>query len=162
VALRIGLLTISDTRTREQDTAGAALHALCEKQGWDVVVYHLVPDDRERITEMLVGMADLEACDVILTAGGTGLGPRDITPEATAEVSDRIVPGIAEAIRHASLAITGRAMLSRATAGVRGHTLIINLPGSEKAVRECLGLILRLLPHAVEMLRGGGHDMKEP
>ena len=83
-ALRIGLLTTSDTRTREQDTAGAALHVLCEERGWEVAVYHLVPDDPERISEMLVGMADLDACDIVLTAGGTGLGPRDSTPEATA------------------------------------------------------------------------------
>src|SRR5512139_830748 len=113
-ALRIGLLTTSDTRAREQDTAGAALHDLCEERGWVIVVYHLVPDDQDRISEMLVGMADIDKCDVVLTAGGTGLGPRDVTPEATAEVSDKLVPGIAEAIRSESLAITRRAMLSRA------------------------------------------------
>ncbi len=120
-ALRIGLLTTSDTRTRETDTAGAALHALCERRGWEIAVYHLVPDDFERISEMLVGMADIEACDIVITAGGTGLGPRDVTPEATLEVCEKVVPGIAEAIRAESLAITKRAMLSRGTAGVRGR-----------------------------------------
>lgn len=155
--LRIGLLTTSDTRTREQDTAGAALRTLCEERGWQVAVYHLVPDERERVSEMLVGMADVEECDVVFTAGGTGIGPRDVTPEATAEVSDKIVPGIAEAIRHESLAITRRAMLSRATAGVRGRTLIVNLPGSESAVRESFAVIADQLEHAVEMMAGGGH-----
>ncbi len=156
-ALRIGLLTTSDTRTREQDTAGAALHQLCEERGWGIVVYHLVPDERDRITEMLVGMADVDRCDVVLTAGGTGLGPRDVTPEATIEVSDRLVPGIAEAIRAESLTITKRAMLSRATAGARGRTLIVNLPGSEKAVREAFAIVADQLEHAVEMMAGGGH-----
>lgn len=156
-ALRIGLLTTSDTRTREQDTAGAALHELCEERGWGVVVYHLVPDERDRITEMLVGMADVDRCDVVLTAGGTGLSPRDVTPEATIEVSDKVVPGIAEAIRAESLTITRRAMISRATAGVRGRTLIVNLPGSEKAVREAFAIVAGQLEHAVEMMAGGGH-----
>ncbi len=155
--LRVGLLTTSDTRTREQDTAGAALHALCEERGWEVVVYHLVPDDRDRIAEMLVGMADVDACDVIFTAGGTGLGPRDVTPEATLEVCDRLVPGIAEAIRAESMQITRRAMLSRGAAAVRGNTLVVNLPGSEKAVRESFGVVADQLEHAVEMMAGGGH-----
>lgn len=155
--LKIGLLTTSDTRTREQDTAGAALRALCEERGWDVVVYHLVPDDRDRITEMLTGMADVDGCDVVLTAGGTGLGPRDVTPEATLEVCDREVPGLAEAIRAESLAITKRAMLSRGTAAARNTTLIVNLPGSEKAVRESFAVIADQLEHAVEMMAGGGH-----
>lgn len=156
-ALRIGLLTTSDTRAREQDTAGAALHALCEQRGWEVVVYHLVPDEAERISEMLVGMADVDACDVVFTAGGTGLGPRDVTPEATLEVCEKVVPGIAEAIRAGSLAITKRAMLSRGTASVRGRTLIVNLPGSEKAVMESFAIIADQLEHAVEMMAGGGH-----
>jgi molybdopterin adenylyltransferase len=156
-ALRIGLLTTSDTRTREQDTAGAALHVLCEERGWQIVVYHLVPDDFERISEMLVGMADIEHCDVILTAGGTGLAPRDVTPEATLEVCEKVAPGIAEAIRAESLAITKRAMLSRGTAAVRGRTLVVNLPGSEKAVRESFAIIADQLEHAVEMMAGGGH-----
>ncbi len=156
-ALRIGLLTTSDTRTREQDTAGAALHSLCEARGWEIAAYHLVPDEFERITEMLVGMADVEGCDVVLTAGGTGLGPRDVTPEATSDVCQKVVPGVAEAIRAESLAITKRAMLSRGTAAVRGRTLIVNLPGSEKAVRESFAVIADQLEHAVEMMAGGGH-----
>ncbi len=139
------------------DSAGAALHALCETRGWDVVVYHLVPDDFERVSEMLVGMADVDGCDVVFTAGGTGLGPRDVTPEATLEVCDKVVSGIAEAIRSESLKITGRAMLSRGTAGVRGRTLVVNLPGSEKAVRESFAVVADQLEHAVEMMAGGGH-----
>lgn len=155
--LRIGLLTTSDTRTPAEDTAGAALRALCEERGWKVVAYRLCPDDRDAIAEILSGMIEVERCDVVLTAGGTGLGPRDVTPEATLDVCDRVVPGIAEAIRAASLAITKRAMLSRGTAAAHGRTLVINLPGSEKAVRESFAVVADQLEHAVEMMAGGGH-----
>lgn len=156
-ALRIGLLTTSDTRTPAEDTAGAALRALCEERGWEVVVYRLCADDRDCIAEILTGMADIEACDVVLTAGGTGIGPRDVTPEATLDVCERAVPGIAEAIRAESLAITKRAMLSRGTAGVHGKTLVVNFPGSEKAAREAFAIVADQLEHAVEMMAGGGH-----
>lgn len=155
--LRIGLLTTSDTRTLAEDTAGTALRSLCEQRGWEVVAHRLCADDRDCIAEILTGMAEVEGCDVVLTAGGTGLGPRDVTPEATLDVCDRIVPGIAEAIRAESLAITKRAMLSRGTAAVHGRTLVINFPGSEKAARESFAVVADQLEHAVEMMAGGGH-----
>ena len=154
--LNIGIVTASDTRTVAQDTAGAALAALSEERGWSVVGYELVPDDETALVSAMERVAAAGA-DVILTCGGTGLSPRDVTPEATRRFADREVPGIAEAIRAASLAITARAMLSRATAAQRGSTLVINLPGSEKAARETFAVVADQLEHAVEMMAGGGH-----
>jgi molybdenum cofactor synthesis domain-containing protein len=118
------------------------------------VNYSIVPDEKELIVEKLVEWADEDNLDVVVTTGGTGLTPRDVTPEATLAVVDRIVPGFAEAMRAESLKKTPRAMLSRAVVGTRGKCLIINLPGSPKAVRECLEVILPALPHAVETLKG--------
>lgn len=157
--LRIGVITCSDTRSRgeAEDTAGPALTALCEERGWSVVGYRVEPDDREVIAAAIVAMADDLAVDVVLTCGGTGLSPRDVTPEATRDVCPRDVPGVAEAIRAGSLAITRRAMLSRAVAAQRGRTLVVNLPGSEKAARESFGFIAEQLEHAAEMAAGGGH-----
>lgn len=156
-SLRIGILTSSDTRTEQTDTSGAALRSLSAERGWDVVAYAIVPDDGVAITDALIRMADDDACDVVLTTGGTGLGPRDVMPETTLSVADRAVPGIAEAIRDGSLAITDRAMLSRGTSAQRGRTLIVNLPGSEKAARESFGFIAGVLEHARDMMAGGGH-----
>jgi molybdopterin adenylyltransferase len=157
--LRIGVLTCSDTRSRglAEDTAGQALVELAEAKGWDVVAYGVTGDDRESIAEAVVRMADVDAADVVFTCGGTGLGPRDVTPEVTVAISERLVPGIAEHLRAQSLLITGRAMLSRAVAAQRGTTLIINFPGSEKAARESFGFVAPELEHAVEMMAGGGH-----
>ena len=158
--LRVGILTCSDSRSRGEavDTAGAALRELCEEQGWQVAACDICADDRESIAAAIVRMADVERADLILTAGGTGLGPRDVTPEATLDVADREVPGIAEHVRAAAMAVTARAMLSRAVAAQRGTTLIVNLPGSEKAVRESFGFVADQFDHAVEMMHGGGHD----
>ncbi len=156
-ALQVGVLTSSDTRTEQTDTSGAALRGLCEQRGWDVVSYSIVPDDTAAISDALVRMADIDGCDVVLTTGGTGLGPRDVMPETTIAVADRVVPGIAEAIRASSLAITDRAMLSRGTSAQRGRTLIVNLPGSEKAARESFGFVAGVLEHATDMMAGGGH-----
>lgn len=155
--LKIGVLTSSDTRTEETDTSGKALRELSEAHGWSVEAYHLVPDERRAIRAALLQMADEARCDVIFTTGGTGLSPRDVVPEVTLEVSDREVPGIGEKIRAESLKITNRAMISRGTAGQRGSTLIINLPGSEKAVRESFAFVEGVLEHAAEMMAGGGH-----
>jgi molybdenum cofactor synthesis domain-containing protein len=155
-AVNIAIVTTSDTRTPAEDTAGAALQVLAEERGWSVVGYELVRDDTAAILSALE-RAEAAGADVILTCGGTGLGPRDVTPEATMAFANRPVPGIAEAIRSASLAITGRAMLSRATAAQRGTTLVINLPGSEKAARETFSVIADQLEHAVDMMAGGGH-----
>lgn len=121
--------------------------------GAERVDYRVVPDDREELAAALVAMCEA-GTDLILSSGGTGLSPRDVTPEATADVADRMVPGIPEAIRAASMAATSRAMLSRGIAAIRGRTLIVNLPGSPKAVRECLTVVLPVLDHAVEVLRG--------
>ncbi len=159
-APRIGVLTSSDTRSagEAEDTSGKALIELAEARGWVVVAYHIVPDDRGAIERRLTEMADVDGVDIILTTGGTGLGPRDVCPEATRAVADRDVPGIAEAIRARSLAITDRAMLSRGASAQRNATLIVNLPGSEKAVRESFGFIEGILAHAVDMMAGGGHS----
>lgn len=157
--LKIGVITCSDTRSRgeAEDTAGLALVALCEERGWEVAAYRIEPDDRDYIALAIVELADRAGVDIVLTCGGTGLSPRDVTPEATRDVCARDVPGIAEAVRAGSLAVTRRAMLSRAVAAQRGRTLVINLPGSEKAARESFGFVADQLEHAVEMARGGGH-----
>ncbi|MDY0088014.1 MAG: MogA/MoaB family molybdenum cofactor biosynthesis protein [Coriobacteriia bacterium] len=155
--LRIAILTCSDTRSQADDTAAAALRELIAERGWEIAAYQICPDEESCIAEMLIDMADVHGVDVVLTCGGTGFGPRDITPEVTERVAGRKAPGIAEYIRARSLEVTRRAMLSRATAGVRGTTLIINLPGSEKAARESFAFIADQLEHAVEMMAGGGH-----
>ncbi len=157
--LRIGVLTCSDSRSagEAEDTAGRALIELSEEAGWLVVAYHVCPDDRECIAASLMEMCDVEEADIVFSCGGTGLGPRDVTPEATMDIAERAVPGIAEYLRSESLKVTKRAMLSRATAAQRGTTVIINLPGSEKAARESFGFVAAQLEHAVEMVNGGGH-----
>ena len=157
--LRIGVLTCSDTRSRgeAEDTAGAALKALIEEAGWVVADYRVTPDDRGRIAADIIEMCDVATADVVLTCGGTGLSLRDVTPEATTDACDRPVPGIAEHIRAQSSLVTPRAMLSRATAAQRGASLVINLPGSEKAARETFGFVAEQLQHAVDMAHGGGH-----
>lgn len=118
----------------------------------------VLPDDRARIADKLRTLSDHDHVDIVLTSGGTGFAPRDVTPEATLDVVDRLAPGIPEAIRAFSLQKTNKAMLSRATAGIRGQTLIINLPGSPKAVAECMEVLLPILPHAVETLRGEAYE----
>jgi molybdenum cofactor synthesis domain-containing protein len=156
MTLRVGILTISDAGSRGErdDTSGSAIRELIVGAGGEVTQYAIVPDEREQISETLATWADSGSMDVILTTGGTGLAARDVTPEATLEVAGRIVPGIAEAMRVAGLRATPMAMLSRATAVVRGRTLIVNLPGSEKGVRENLSAILDVLPHAAQLLAG--------
>ncbi|MBE0476353.1 MAG: MogA/MoaB family molybdenum cofactor biosynthesis protein [Coriobacteriia bacterium] len=157
--LKVAVLTSSDSRAagEAEDTSGKALVALCEERGWTVVDYHVCPDDEECLSASLIEMCDADGADVVLTTGGTGLGPRDVTPEATVSVADRIVPGVAEAIRAESMKVTARAMLSRGVAAMRGDALIVNLPGSEKAARETFAVVADQLEHAVEMMRGGGH-----
>ena len=157
--LRIGVLTCSDTRSRgeAEDTAGQALKGLVVAAGWTVSEYRVCPDDRELIADTIAEMCDAAHSDVVLTCGGTGLSPRDVTPEATLDACERLVPGIAEYIRSESLRITPRAILSRATAAQRGVAVVINLPGSEKAAREAFGFVAPQLQHAVEMAHGGGH-----
>ena len=153
---KVGILTISDkgSRRERQDKSGDAIRKILSSIDARIVNYDIVPDERELISQELINWADEKDLDVIITTGGTGLTPRDVTPEATLAVVDRIVPGFAEAMRSESLKKTPHAMLSRAIVGTRGKCLIINLPGSPKAVRECLEVILPALPHAVETLKG--------
>lgn len=153
--IRTGILTLSDKGARgaRQDTSGPAIGELLATIDGAVVQYQIIPDDRALIEATLAQWADSAALDLIVTTGGTGLSPRDATPEATAAVLDYHVPGMAEAMRAEGLRHTPMAMLSRALCGVRGRTLIVNLPGSEKGVRENLSVLLPVLPHAIETLR---------
>jgi molybdopterin adenylyltransferase len=150
----VGVLTISDkgSRGERQDKSGEAIREVLSGMDVSVLSYDVVPDEKDLIVEKLVKWAD--NLDMVITTGGTGLTPRDVTPEATLAVVDRIVPGFSEAMRAESLKKTPHAMLSRAVVGTRGKCLIVNLPGSPKAVRECLQVILPALPHAVETLKG--------
>ena len=150
----VGILTISDKgwRGEREDESGKVIREYL--RGERVIEYEVIPDEKEIIAQKLKDWADGGGLDLIVTTGGTGLGPRDVTPEATLAVVDRVVPGLAEAMRVESLKKTPLAMLSRAIAGTRGECLIINLPGSPKAVRECLEVILPALPHAIEIIKG--------
>ena len=154
--IRFAVVTASDTRTIEEDTAGAALVDLIAEDGWETVSHVICKDDRGEISAAIVEACNLDV-DIVITCGGTGLSPRDVTPEATADVCDRNVPGIAEAMRAYSLAITGRAMLSRAVCMQRGRVIVVNFPGSEKAARENWAAIHEQFAHAVKMAGGGGH-----
>ena len=153
--MRFGVVCVSDRCAAgvNEDKSGPRIMELVAKLS-DETLYRLVPDEQTQIEDVLTDLADTQQVDVILTTGGTGFAPRDVTPEATAVVVDRFAPGISEAIRMKSLAVTDRAMLSRAVSGIRGKTLIVNLPGSPKAVAESLDVILPVLPHAVETLSG--------
>lgn len=156
----VGILTISDkgSRGERQDKSGVAIRRSLDGSEAKVVQYKVVPDEKDAIAERLKAWSDESGVDVILTTGGTGLAPRDVTPEATLSVVEKLVPGIPEAMRMKSLGKTPTAMLSRAVAGTRGHSLIINLPGSPKAVRECMEVLLPVLPHAIETLRGESYE----
>jgi molybdenum cofactor synthesis domain-containing protein len=152
--MNIGILTISDrgARGEYEDRSGPLIaQIMADKTAWTVTHQAIVPDELETITATLIQWCDA-GVNLILTSGGTGFAPRDITPEATKQVIERETPGIAEAMRAESLKITRHAMLSRAVAGIRGQTLIINLPGSPKAVRENLEVLLPVLPHALELI----------
>lgn len=155
--ITFAIVTCSDTRGMKEDTAGAALEALIAENGWTCASHVVVPDERPFIASAIVRACDEQDVDVVLTCGGSGLSLRDVTPEATMDACDRNVPGIAEAMRAHSLAITPYAMLSRALCMQRGRHLVINLPGSEKAARENWEGVVKALPHAVKMMAGGGH-----
>lgn len=156
-SVRFAIVTCSDTRDLSQDTAGAALEERIAEQGWECASHVVVKDERADIAAAIVEATDNLKVDVVLTCGGSGLSLRDVTPEATQDVCDRNVPGIAEAMRAHSIAITPHAMLSRALCMQRGRALVINLPGSKKAACENWEGVLPALGHAVSMMAGEGH-----
>ncbi len=163
-SLRFAVLTISDRSAKGQrvDVSGPLLASIVRENGGEAVHIAILPDDRPAIRAELEAVADSGDVDVILTTGGTGFAPRDVTPEATREVLEKEAPGLAEAMRAESLKKTPTAMLSRAVAGIRKTTLIVNLPGSPKAARENLEVILPALSHAVELLKGQVGDCGKP
>ena len=153
---RVAIVTLSDKGAAGQrtDESGAVIREIAEQNGYEVVSYTLLPDERAQISAELRRLCDENVAELVLTTGGTGFSPRDCTPEATLDVAERLAPGIAEAMRYSSLNITKRAMLSRAVAVIRGGTLIVNLPGSPKAVRENLEYVIPALGHGLEILTG--------
>jgi molybdopterin adenylyltransferase len=155
--MRAAVLSISTSRASGErtDSSGPKLAQLAQALGAEVARLELLPDDRARIEERLRHWADVEECELILTTGGTGFAPSDVTPEASAAVIERPAPGIAEAMREASREHTPHWMLSRALAGIRGRTLIINFPGSPASIEQAGAAIAEALPHAIELLRGG-------
>jgi len=155
MTIRFGILTLSDRSARGErpDTSGLALARLIQAEGWSVIKQAILPDDESAIRATLIEWVDSGEMDVILTTGGTGFSPRDVTPEATRAVIERDAPGLAEAMRAASLKITPHAMLTRIVTGIRKKTLIINLPGSPKGAVENLQVVLPVLEHAIKLLQ---------
>ncbi|MGB8523996.1 MAG: MogA/MoaB family molybdenum cofactor biosynthesis protein [Candidatus Acidiferrales bacterium] len=158
--MRVSVLTISDSVSsgKQEDRSGPAVVARCKELGWQIVASMVLRDDRSAIETILKELAGAASADVILTTGGTGLGPRDVTPEATIAVSERLIPGFSEHMRSQGAKKIPRAILSRAVAGIRGETIIINLPGSPRGAVDSLNAIAELLPHAVAVLHGARHD----
>ena len=158
--MRVAILTISDSVSKgtHKDASGPAVRERCAQLGWDVAAEIVLPDEPEAIRDRLVFLAESGVADLILTTGGTGIGPRDSTPEATAEACQKLLPGISEVMREEGRKKTPRAALSRALAGVRGHVLIVNLPGSPRGAQESLDAVADLLPHALQVLGGARHD----
>lgn len=159
-AYSFAVLTMSDkgARGEREDTSGGYLRERLIEEGYVLHFYEIIPDQKHVIIEKLKMLADEQRVSLIVTTGGTGVSPSDVTPEAMTEILDKEIPGMAEAMRSASLLKTPRAMLSRGKAGIRGESLIINFPGSLKAVRENLEVVLSVIPHALEKIRGGTSD----
>jgi len=157
---KVGVLTVSDKGAagEREDKSGAAIAEMVSAVGWEVVRRDVVPDNHDEIKDKLIAWCDLDRLDLVITTGGTGFSPRDVTPEATLAAIERATPGISEAMRAAGLEKTPKAMLSRGVSGIRGATLIVNVPGSEKAARESLTAIVEILPHGIEVLGGGSGD----
>ena len=154
--IKVGILTCSDkcSRGEREDESGSIIKEIVKKIDGEVFFYEIVPDDKDIISKKLRLMADKHKLDLILTTGGTGFSERDVTPEATKSVIKKEVPGIPEIMRFKGLKNSPRAILSRAVAGIRGNTLIINLPGSPKGVRESLEAVLDVIPHGIEIIKG--------
>jgi molybdopterin adenylyltransferase len=161
--MKVGILTVSDkgARGEREDRSGPAVREMVEAAGGEVVRTGIVPDEPDGIRAVLVAWSD-EGVDLVLTTGGTGFGPRDVTPEATRAVIERETPGLPEAMRRAGAEKTPTAVLSRAVAGIRKSTLIVNLPGSEKGARESLGAILPALGHGIDILKGAASECGKP
>lgn len=155
-----GIITVSDkgSQGKRQDLSGPAIAEILAGAGIEIKQILIIPDEVEQIQKTIIQFADVEKLDVILTTGGTGVSPRDLTPDATLKVIDKEVPGMAEAMRLASMKITPHAMISRAVAGIRGRCLIINLPGSPKGAKENLTAVLPALQHAIEKIKGDDRD----
>ncbi|MCI1727442.1 MAG: MogA/MoaB family molybdenum cofactor biosynthesis protein [Lachnospiraceae bacterium] len=160
MAIRFYVITASDSGSRGErtDESGPLVRKLCEEAGYEYAGYQMLPDDREKLSEAMRKICDGQEAELILTTGGTGFAPSDVTPEATKDIIEKETPGIPEAIRADSMKYTPRAMLSRAAAGIRKGTLIVNLPGSPKAVGECLEFLLPALQHGLEILTGSAHE----
>jgi molybdenum cofactor synthesis domain-containing protein len=156
--IKVAILTLSDkgSKGQREDTSGPAIEELVQKIDAEIISYEILPDEKEEIQSKLISLS--KKADLILTTGGTGVSPRDVTPDATREVIQYEIPGIAEAMRAESLKKTPYAMISRAVAGVRGETLIVNLPGSPKAVKENLEVILPVLQHTIEKIKGSTEE----
>jgi molybdenum cofactor synthesis domain-containing protein len=158
--VKAGILTLSDKGARGErtDLSGPALTEWLGRKGVETAVYEMIPDDMDRISSKLSEWADSGNLDIILTTGGTGVSPRDVTPEATMKILERVIPGLSELMRFRSLAKTPSAAISRAVAGIRGRTLIINLPGSPKGAVENLEAVWDAVPHAVAKIQGDPSD----
>ncbi|MEW6620136.1 MAG: molybdopterin adenylyltransferase [bacterium] len=154
--IKVGILTISDkgAKGERKDKSGKVIAEIIARLNGEVIEYKIIPDEKEVIIDSLKSLIDQAGCEMVLTTGGTGLSPRDVTPEATSEVIEKEVLGFGEIMRTIGFKYNPHALLSRAIAGVRKQSLIINLPGSPKAVRECLELILPAIPHGIEVLKG--------
>jgi molybdopterin adenylyltransferase len=158
--MRVAILTISDSVSRgtNKDASGPAVRDRCVQRAWSVTAEEVFPDDLTAIRDRVISLADSGSVDLILTTGGTGIGPRDVTPEATTQACEKLLPGLPELMRDEGRKKTPQAVLSRAVAGVRGRVLIVNLPGSPRGAVESLDAVADLLPHALQVLGGARHD----
>jgi molybdenum cofactor synthesis domain-containing protein len=159
-----GIITVSDkgSQGKREDLSGPAIAEMLAGAAIEIRNTLIIPDEKDQIKEAIINFADIEKLDLILTTGGTGVSPRDLTPDATLEVIDKQVPGMAEAMRQKSLLVTPHAMISRAVAGIRGRCLIVNLPGSPKSVKENLAVVLPALKHAIEKIKGDDSECASP
>ena len=154
--IKVGILTLSDkgSKGEREDLSGKVLKDFSEVEGWKVIKYEIIPDEKEQIVKILKVWVDKEKLDFIITTGGTGVYPRDVTPEATKEIIEKEIPGIPEYIRYISYPLTPMAALTRGVAGIRKKTLIINLPGSPKAIKEIFPKLIPIIKHAIEKIKG--------